>query len=54
MYCFQTKNKLSQVLLMNMSKINSKIQILAIKSLLNEKQEQGKLIPLQGENKLYC
>jgi len=45
MYHFQTINKLSQVLVMNTDKINSKIKILAIKSLLTEK-EQGKFIPL--------
>lgn len=37
-----------------MNKINSKIKILAIKSLLNEKEKQGQFDPLWGENKWYC
>lgn len=37
-----------------MTVTNNKIKIVAIKSLLNEKEEHGKFVPLQGENKLYC
>lgn len=39
---------------MNMNVPNNKVKTVAIKSLLNEKEEHGKFVPLQGENKLYC
>lgn len=46
MYCFQTVNELSQVLLANTNKISSKTKTYAINSLLNEKQEQQNFAPL--------